>query len=93
MDEARRRARFRLGWKVMAVLSALTLVEFWIAAVAEGPIPYPALCWPLAPVTWVAVWASANPLPFLGVIALVKGALILHFFMHISQLWRKAEGH
>jgi caa(3)-type oxidase subunit IV len=32
-----------------------------------------------------------NALPFLVVFALAKAALIIHYFMHIAQLWRQEE--
>lgn len=33
--------------------------------------------------------AVVNPLPLLAVIALIKAGLIIRFFMHVAQLWRK----
>ena len=72
---------------------ALTVFEFWVASMAQGPIPYPVLFWPLAPVTWLALSASANPMPYLALIAVLKAVLILRFFMHISQVWREEGGH
>jgi hypothetical protein len=89
--EAQREKKFRLGWQIIAILAALTAFEFWVASVAEGPIPYPVLCWPFAPITWLAIWISKSPLPFLGIIAIIKAGLIAHYFMHISQLWKQAE--
>ena len=86
-------SRMRLGWLVFAGLLVLTAVEFWLASVAQGPLPYPVLCGLLAPITWLAQLAAAYPLPFLASIALAKAALIVYFFMHIAQLWRKAGGH
>ena len=91
--EARKAARLRLGWIVIGGLAILTALEFWVASMTTGPIPYPVLFWPLAPITWFAVWASRTPLPFLAVLALGKAALIVHYFMHVSQLWRGEEEH
>ena len=82
---------FTLGWQVFAGLMVLTVVEFWVASMAEGPIPYPPIIPPLAPVTWLALWISANPLPFLAVLAIPKALLILHYFMHVSQAWREGD--
>jgi len=87
------RSSMRLGWYVFAGLLALTAVEFWLASVAQGPLPYPVLCGLLAPITWIAQLASAYPIPALVGIAVAKAALIVYFFMHVSQLWRKAGGH
>lgn len=91
--ESRKMVAFRLGLQVFGSLMALTVFEFWVASMAQGPIPYPVLFWPLAPVTWLALSASANPLPYLVVIAVFKAVLILRFFMHISQVWREEGGH
>ncbi|MCP4537918.1 MAG: hypothetical protein GY832_12305 [Chloroflexi bacterium] len=87
----RKAVAFRLGLQAFGGLMALTIFEFWIASMAKGPIPYPVLFWPLAPVTWLALSASANPMPYLVLIAAIKAVLILRFFMHISQIWQ-AEG-
>jgi hypothetical protein len=91
--ESRKTAAFRLGLQAFGGLMALTIFEFWIASMAEGPIPYPVLFWPLAPVTWLALSASANPMPYLALIAAIKAVLILRFFMHISQIWQAEGGH
>lgn len=40
---------------------------------------------------WVAVAIHSNPLPYLAVIALIKAWLIIQYFMHVTQLWRKEE--
>jgi hypothetical protein len=49
----------------------------------------------LALVTAIEFWLSssgAGSLGYLTVTSLVKAALIVHFFMHVSQSWRgKAE--
>ena len=86
------RSPIRRGWFVFAGLLALTAFEFWLAAVAQGPLPAPVLCGLLAPVTWLAQLGAAYPLPSLLGVALLKAGLILYFFMHIAQLWRKG-GH
>ena len=91
--EEQKAASLRLGPQVFGGLMALTILEFWVAAMAEGPIPYPVLFWPLAPVTWLAMVVSANPLPYLTVIAVLKAVLIAQFFMHIAQVWRSEGGH
>ena len=91
--KTRKTAALILGLQVFGGLMALTMFEFWIASMAEGPIPYPVLFWPLAPVTWLALSASANPLPYLVVVAAIKAVLILRFFMHISQIWQGEGGH
>lgn len=46
----------------------------------------------LAVLTAVEFGASVglpNPNLLLAVIALVKAGLIVHYFMHVTQLWRK----
>jgi hypothetical protein len=86
------RSSVRRGWAVFAGLVALTGLEFWLASVAQGPLPYPVLCGLLAPVTWFAQVASAYPIPLLVAAAVAKAALITYFFMHIAQLWHKG-GH
>ena len=91
--ESRKATALRLGLRVFGGLVALTVFEFWIASVAQGPIPYPVLFWPLAPITWLAIAASASPLPFLAVIAVLKAILIAQYFMHIAQIWREEGGH
>jgi hypothetical protein len=91
--ESRKTAALVLGLKVFGGLLALTVLEFWVASMAEGPIPYPVLFAPLAPVTWLAILVSANPLPYLAALAAVKAVLIARFFMHISQVWRTEGGH
>lgn len=87
------KSRLRLGWLVFAGLLALTVVEFWLAQAAYGPMPFPVLCGLLAPLTWVAIAAQAHPVPFLAGIALVKAGLIVYYFMHIAQLWKRTGGH
>jgi len=84
-------APWRLGTKVILGLFALTAVEFWVASLARGPLPYPPLLPLLAPITWVSIWVSRNPLPYLAVAALLKGVLILYYFMHVSHMWKR--GH
>ncbi len=84
-------AKLSLGWKVIGGLAVLTLLEYWVAAVAHGPLPYPVLCFLLAPITWLSIWASRNPLPFLALMAVLKAALILYYFMHVTHLWRQHE--
>ncbi len=91
--ESRKAVAFRLGSRVFAGLMVLTVVELWVASMAEGPIPYPVLFWPLAPVTWLAIAARANPLPYLAGLAVFKAVLILYFFMHLAQIWRREGGH
>jgi hypothetical protein len=86
--ESRKSIALRLGLMVFGGLMVLTIFEFWVASMAEGPIPFPVLFWPLAPVTWLAISAAANPLPYLVGIAVLKAVLILQFFMHVSQIWR-----
>jgi hypothetical protein len=73
-------SKTRTGWYVFAGLLGLTAVEFWLASVAQGPQPAPVLC------------GAAYPIPFLAGVALLKAGLIVYFFMHIGQLWRKG-GH
>lgn len=87
--EAEQETKLSLGWKVIAGLGILTALEFWAAAVAQGPIPYPVLFPPLAPITWLSIWVSRSPVPWLGAIAAVKAVLIVYYFMHISQLWSR----
>jgi hypothetical protein len=89
----RKAAALRIGLQVFGGLIALTFLEFWVAAMAEGPIPYPVLFWPLAPITWLALWVSSNSLPFLVVLAVLKAVLIAQYFMHVAQIWRSEEGH
>jgi hypothetical protein len=86
-----RTSQLSLGWKVIAGLAALTALEYWVAASAQGPLPYPVLCALLAPITWFSIWASHNPLPYLALTAALKAGLILYYFMHVTQLWRKHE--
>lgn len=85
-------AKSSLGRKVFAGLIALTAFEFWIASMTYGPLPYPALTWVLAPITWLAVSAAANPLPYLGLMAVLKAGLIMRYFMHVSQIWSAEKG-
>lgn len=85
--QAEQKTRLSLGWKVMAGLAVLTALELWVASVALGPIPYPVLFAPLAPITWASIWASRNPIPFLAAFAVLKAGLILYYFMHVSHLW------
>lgn len=40
---------------------------------------------------WVAISIHSSPLPYLAVIALIKAWLIVQYFMHVAQLWRKEE--
>lgn len=87
--QAEKEARLSLGWKVIVGLAVLTALEFWAASVAQGPLPYPVLFPPLAPITWASIWISRNSIPFLAVIAFVKAGLILYYFMHVSQLWSR----
>lgn len=50
----------------------------------------------LTVLTIVEFWLSSgiqSPLPYLIVIALVKAGLIIHYFMHVSQLWAREEQH
>jgi len=82
----------RLGALVFAGLLVLTVLEYWFAAMAQGPVPYPVLFAPLAPVTWIALAVSANSAPFLVIVAVLKALLILRFFMHVSQIWRSEGG-
>ena len=91
--EARKAVALRLGLKVFGGLIALTAFEFWVASMATGPIPSPVLLAPLAPITWIAMSVSANPLPYLAAIAVLKAVLIMHFFMHVSQIWQSEGGH
>jgi hypothetical protein len=83
----------RLGAMVFGGLLVLTVLEYWFAAMAQGPIPYPVLFAPLAPITWLALVVSANSAPFLAVVAVLKALLILRFFMHVTQIWRSEGGH
>ncbi len=39
----------------------------------------------------VAVNLGRSALPLLAVMALGKAALIVHYFMHVSQLWNQEE--
>lgn len=84
--------RQQVGRVVFAGLIVLTAVEFWIASITQGPLPYPALNPALAPITWLAVLAASTPLPFLGLIAVLKAGLILRYFMHVSQIWGGEKG-
>jgi hypothetical protein len=86
-------SKTRTGWFVFAGLLGLTVLEFWLASAAYGPLPYPVLCGLLAPLTWLAVATQAYPVPVLAGIALFKAALIVYFFMHIAQLWKRTGGH
>ena len=46
----------------------------------------------LAVFTAVEFWVSvslASPGLLLTIIALIKAGLIIHYFMHLSQVWRK----
>lgn len=38
--QAEQKTKLGLGWKVMAGLAVLTALEFWVASVALGPIPF-----------------------------------------------------
>ena len=87
-----RAAKIGLGYKVIIGLAVLTVLEYWVASVAQGPLPYPVLCALLAPITWLSIWASHNPLPFLALMAVLKAGLILHYFMHLTHLWRRGSG-
>jgi hypothetical protein len=89
----RKAAALRIGLQVFGGLIALSVLEFWVAAMAEGPIPYPVLFWPLAPITWLALWVSTNSFPFLAVFAVLKAILIAQYFMHVAQIWRGEGGH
>ncbi|GIV78380.1 hypothetical protein FKZ61_003810 [Litorilinea aerophila] len=40
---------------------------------------------------FVAVYMASTALLFL--IALFKGAAVVHFFMHVSRLWSQEGGH
>jgi hypothetical protein len=93
MTKSRKVTAFHLGIVVFGGLMALTVLEFWVAAMAEGPIPYPVLFFPLAPITWLAIAVSKGPLPYLAIIAVIKALLIIRYFMHIAQLWRGEGGH
>jgi hypothetical protein len=84
--EGSKEARYRLGVKVGIALGILTAFEFWVASVANGPLPYPVLCLPLAPITWLALWASRSPLMFLGMALLIKAALIVNYYMHAGKI-------
>lgn len=42
---------------------------------------------------WFAVEYAGSPLVPLAIIAIIKAYLIIQFFMHISQLWHREEGH
>ncbi len=87
--KAEKGAKLRLGWLVIAGLGVLTALEFWAASWAQGPVPYPPLFPPLAPITWLSIWISRNPIPYLAVMAFLKAALIVYYFMHVSQLWSR----
>jgi hypothetical protein len=76
-----------MGWKVFAGLVVLTILEYWVASMAQGPIPYPVLCAPFAPITWLASSVSRNAAPYLAILAVGKAFLILRFLMHVAQLW------
>lgn len=93
MSEVQKTIKLTLGWKVFAGLMALTVVEFWFASLASGPIPYPVLCGLLAPITWLAVSVSQNPLPYLGVAAVAKAILIVRYFMLIAKAWAGEGEH
>ncbi len=84
-------AKIGLGYKVIIGLAVLTVLEYWVASASQGPLPYPVLCALLAPITWLSIWASHNPLPLLALIAVLKAGLILHYFMHLTHLWRGHE--
>ncbi len=40
---------------------------------------------------WISVELQTGVVPYLVPIALVKGGLILQYFMHLAQLWRAEE--
>jgi hypothetical protein len=92
MIGSEKRVGLTLGWKVFGGLIALSLLEYWAAAMAEGPIPYPVLCGLLAPITWVAIFVSRNPLPILGIAAIAKAVLIVQYFMHVRKAWSQEGG-
>jgi hypothetical protein len=81
-----KKARYQRGIKVGLALAALTAFEFWVASVASGPMPYPVMCMPLAPITWLAMWVSKSPFLFLALSMLTKAALIVNYYMHLGEL-------
>jgi hypothetical protein len=84
--EEQKEARYRLGIQVGIALAILTAIEFWVASVASGPVPYPVLCAPLAPITWISLWAARSPGLFIGVGILLKAGLILNYYMHLDHV-------
>ncbi len=41
----------------------------------------------------IAMAIHSNVLPYLALIALIKAGLIVQYFMHVTQLWRREGGH
>jgi hypothetical protein len=95
LSASKHASALQVGWKVFAGLMILTILEYWVAATAQGPIPYPVLFAPLAPITWLAISISRNSAPYLGLLAVGKAFLILRYLMHVAQVWsmsRSSEG-
>jgi hypothetical protein len=88
--EDSKKARYRRGVKVGIALGILTAFEFWVASMANGPLPYPVMCMPLAPITWLAIWAASSPLLFLAMSMLIKAALIVNYYMHLGEFLGEA---
>ena len=88
--EEEKQARYQLGIKVGIGLAILTAIEFWVASVANGTVPYPVLCAPLAPITWISLWAQRSPGLFIGVGILLKAGLILNYYMHLNHVLGEA---
>jgi hypothetical protein len=83
--EGSKAAEYRRGLLIGIALAALTAFEFWAASMASGPVPYPVLCLPLAPITWLALSVARSPLMFLVVGLLVKAGLIVNYYMHLGK--------
>ena len=88
--EEQKKAKYQLGIKVGIGLAILTTLEFWVASVAYGTVPYPVLCAPLAPITWFSLWAQRSPGLFIVIGILLKAGLILNYYMHLNHVWGEA---
>jgi hypothetical protein len=84
--EGSKTEEYRRGVKVAIALGILTALEFWVASMANGPIPYPVMCGLLAPITWFAIWASRSPLMFFALAILIKAGLIINYYMHLNKV-------
>jgi len=67
--EEKKAAKLKTGWIVGAVLTIITLVEYWVAVAVTGNLPY------------------------LAIAGFGKAALIVYYFMHVSQIWDEGGDH